>query len=69
VLSPFLQLKCWAREISTVREFSIYCAIDQKGILSRGRSPIALNFGMVYKKINTRLIRLQVGTVGVSKEA
>jgi hypothetical protein len=44
-------------------------AIDQKGILSRGRSSIALNFGMVYKKINTRLIRLQVGTVGVSKEA
>jgi hypothetical protein len=30
---------------------------------------MTFNFKMVYKKINSRLIRLQVGTVGVSKEA
>ena len=44
-------------------------AVDQKGIVSRGRSPMAFNLKMVYKKINYRLIRLKVGTVGVSKEA
>jgi hypothetical protein len=38
-------------------------AIDQKGILSRRRSPMASNSGMVYKRINYRLIRHKVGTV------
>jgi hypothetical protein len=30
---------------------------------------MTFNFKMVYKKINSRLIRLKVGAVGVSKEA
>jgi len=30
---------------------------------------MTFNLKMVYKKINYRLIRLKVGTVGVSKEA
>ncbi len=44
-------------------------AVDQKGILSRGRSPIAFNFRMVYKKINYSLIRSKIGAVVISKQA
>ncbi len=44
-------------------------ALDQKGIVSRGRSPIAFNFRMVYKKINNRQNRSQIGTVLISKQA
>jgi hypothetical protein len=45
-------------------------ALDQKVIeVSRGRPPIASNFGMVYKKINNRQIRSKMGTVLISKQA
>ncbi len=44
-------------------------AVDQKGILSRGRSPMSSNFKMVDKKINCRLIRSQIGTVLILKQA
>jgi hypothetical protein len=44
-------------------------AVDQKGIVSRGRSPIASNFGMVYKVINNKQIRSKIGTVVISKQA
>jgi hypothetical protein len=37
-------------------------AIDQKGIVSRRRSPMSSKFGKVYKKIKYRLIRPKVCT-------
>ncbi len=43
-------------------------AIDQQGIVSRRRAPMSSNFGMVYKKINYRLFRPEVGTAVFSKQ-
>jgi hypothetical protein len=44
-------------------------AFELKGILSWGRSSMASNFGKVYKKINSWIMRHQVGTVVIKKQA